>query len=171
MGRDRLDNAMGMVHQYSSNTPVIKFPDGRRETAFPDNYGVGKHITRDFLKYDKVAYKLYFKNGVIWTFGATATITLADGTSDPVRLVTKIENSYGHTINIYYNSGTPTIAYIQDSMGRQITFVSTGNPRKLTSIKVKNCDGSHDVVYSYENLCRMPRGLPRGGMHALPRGL
>jgi len=23
----------------------------------------------------------------------------------------------------------------------------------------------------YENLCRMPRGLPRGGMHALPRGL
>jgi hypothetical protein len=77
---------MGMVHAYTSNTPVIEFPDGRLETAYPDNYGVGKHITRDFLKYDKgvppvVLPKLYFKNGVTWTFGATATITRADGTS------------------------------------------------------------------------------------------
>jgi Domain of unknown function (DUF6531) len=91
---------MGMVHQCSSNTPVIEFPDGRRETAFPDNYGVQKNITRDFLKYDRTAYKLYFHDGVIWTFNAAATITLADGTTDPVRLVTKIENAHGHYITI-----------------------------------------------------------------------
>jgi RHS repeat-associated protein len=140
---------MGMVHQYTSNTPVIEFPDGRRETAYLDNYGVGKHITREFLKYDKPANKLYLKNGVIWTFGAIATITLADGTSDPVRLVTKIENAYGHSINIYYNSGTPTISYILDAMQRQITFVTSGSPKKLTQVKIKNFDGSHDVVSSY----------------------
>jgi hypothetical protein len=31
---------MGMVHNYTSNTPVIEFPDGRLETAYPDNYSL-----------------------------------------------------------------------------------------------------------------------------------
>jgi hypothetical protein len=43
---------MGMVHNYSSSTPVIEFPDGRLETAYPNNYGLGSNIclTRDFMK-------------------------------------------------------------------------------------------------------------------------
>ena len=37
---------------------------------------------------------------------------------------------------------------------------------------VHKIDAKSDLyIYFYENLCRMPRGLPRGGMHALPRGL
>lgn len=140
---------IGRVHNYTLNDPIVEFPDGRRETAYPDNYDVGKNITREFLKYDKSTYKLYFKNGVIWTFGASATITLADGSSDPVRLVTKIENAFGHSITITYDSGKPTMNNIADSMGRVITFVTTGETDKiLTQVKVKAYD-SHEVIYSY----------------------
>jgi RHS repeat-associated protein len=147
---------MGMIHSYSSSTPVIEFPDGTLETAYLNNYGLGQniYITRDFLKYDKtyappfVYPKLYFKNGVIWTFGATATITRADGTSDPVRLVTKIENAYGHHVDIVYDSGKPTIQTITDSTGRVVTFVTVGTPKKLTQIKVKDSQGN-DKIFSY----------------------
>lgn len=106
---------MGMVHQETSSTPIIEFPDGRLEIAFLDkNDANNRYLTRDFLRYDKVSHKLYFQNGVIWTFGATTTITRADGTSDPVRLVTKIENSFGYSIIVAYNSGTPTLSAITD---------------------------------------------------------
>ena len=46
---------MGMVHAYSSSAPVIEFPDGRLEQAYPNNCGLGPNVymTRDFLKYDK----------------------------------------------------------------------------------------------------------------------
>jgi len=147
---------MGMVHNYSSSTPVIEFPDGRLETAFPNMYNLGSNVclTRDFLKYDKTTLpplvypRLYFKNGVIWTFEATATLTRADGTSDPVRLVTKIENPFGHSINIHYFAGTPCINYIDDSMGRRITFISSGNPRKLSQIKMADW-GGNDRTFNY----------------------
>ena len=147
---------MGMVHNYSSSTPIIEFPDGRLETAYPNNYGLGTSIclTRDFMKYDKTTVppftypKLYFKDGTIWTFGATATITRADGTSDPVRLVTKIESPYGHHIDIVYDSGLPTIQTITDSTGRVITFVTSGTPKKLTQIRVTDANGN-DRIFSY----------------------
>jgi hypothetical protein len=92
---------MGMVHAYSSSAPVIEFPDGRLEQAYLNNCGLGPNVymTRDFLKYDKTYVypstypKVYFKNGVVWTLGLTATITRANGTTDAVRLVTKIDNS------------------------------------------------------------------------------
>ena len=37
---------MGVVHNCTSNTPIIEFPDGRRETAFPakSEYGYGATI-------------------------------------------------------------------------------------------------------------------------------
>jgi len=79
---------MGVVHNCTSNTPVIEFPDGRRETAFPpkSEYGFGStiRITRDFLKFDKGIPplsdpKLYFPNGVVWTFGNIASLPLASG--------------------------------------------------------------------------------------------
>ena len=146
---------MGMVHNYSSSTPVIEFPDGRLETTYPNAYGLGPNIclTRDFMKYDKTTLppvypKLYFKNGVIWTFGATATITRADGTSDPVRLVTRIENAYGHHIDIVYDPGLPTIQTITDSTGRVVTFETTGTPKRLVRIKVKDA-GGNDRVFNY----------------------
>ena len=126
---------MGMVHQETSSTPVIEFPDGRLETAFLDKYDANnRYLTRDFLRYDKVLHKLYFQNGVIWTFGAIAIITRADGSSDPVRLVTRIENSFGHYILVAYNIGTSTLKTITDAFGRIITFTSSGNPRKLSQI-------------------------------------
>ncbi|NTV79799.1 MAG: choice-of-anchor D domain-containing protein [Candidatus Aminicenantes bacterium] len=133
---------MGMVHQETSSTPVIEFPDGRLETAFLDkNDALNRYITRDFLRYDKTFHELYFQNGVIWKFGATATIYRADGSVDPVRLVTEIKSSYGHKIVIAYNPSTPqippTIKTITDSFGRVVTFSSSGTPRKLQSISYK----------------------------------
>lgn len=127
---------MGMVHAHNTETPVIEFPDGRLEPAFPDKHSPGKYITRDFLRYEKGTYpKLYFQDGVIWTFGVLRTILRADGSQDPVRLVTKIENSYGQSITIQYNTASPTISTITDGFGRVVTFVSNGTPRKLTQIK------------------------------------
>lgn len=128
---------MGMVHNYSSSTPVIEFPDGRLETAYPNNYGLGSNIclTRDFMKYDKTSAppliypKLYFKNGVVWTFGATATITRADGTSDPVRLVTRIEDPYGHHIDIVYDPGLPTIQTITAARTAWSRSLPRGRPK------------------------------------------
>jgi RHS repeat-associated protein len=139
---------MGMVHQETTSKPVIEFPDGRLETAFQDkNDPNSRHMTRDFLRYDKTLHKLYFQNGVIWTFGATATITRADGTSDPVRLVTTIENSFGYSITITYNSGTPTLKTITDSYGRIVTFTSTTtSPRKLTRITLKDSEGNDKYI-------------------------
>ena len=147
---------MGMVHSYTSATPVIEFPDGRLETAYPNSYNLGPNIclTRDFMKYDKtyvptlVFPKLYFKDGTIWTFGATATITRADGTSDPVRLVTKIESPYGHHIDIVYDPGLPTIQTITDATGRVVTFETIGTPKRLVRIKVKDSH-DNDRIFSY----------------------
>jgi YD repeat-containing protein len=147
---------MGMVHSYSSATPVIEFPDGRLETAYPNAYGLGSNIclTRDFMKYDKTTAppytypRLYFKDGTIWTFGATATITRADGTSDPVRLVTKIESPYGHHIDIVYDPGLPTIQTITDATGRAVTFETVGAPKRLVRIKVKDSH-DNDRIFNY----------------------
>ena len=142
---------MGMVHSYSSNNPVIEFPDGRLETAFSDINNPGKYITRDFLRYDKgtsPSYipKLYFMNGEVWTFGTTRTITRADGTIDQVRLVTRIENAYGHHISISYNLISPTISSITDCMGRVVTFISSGTPRKLNQIKIQVNSTTYRVI-------------------------
>jgi len=134
---------MGMVHTYSSNAPVIEFPDGRLERAYPNNYGLGSNVylTQDFMKYDSTSSKLYFKNGAVWTFGLTATITRANGAADPVRLVTKIENTFGQSITIEYNTIVygqyPTLKKITDGFGRVVTFISSGTPRKLTKISFK----------------------------------
>jgi len=159
---------MGMIHNFSSSTPVIEFPDGRLETAYPNYYGLGSNIylTRDFLKYDKtynqvyqIFPKLYFKNGVVWTFGASAIIPRADGTQDQVRLVTKIENSLGHSITVRYIAGTHYIDTIEDSMGRTVTFVSEGTPRKLTQIRTKDV-GNNDKIFSY-SVGNWPNGYHR----------
>lgn len=144
---------MGRIYDPDSSNPVIEFPDGRRETLYLDNYGTGKYINRDFLKYDKASYKLYFRNGVIWTLGKSTTIYFGDGTSRPARLVTKIENSYGHSITITYKTWylltRPVISKIVDSMGREIIFTSTNEafPR-LQKITLKNATGT-DVDYLY----------------------
>ena len=90
--------------------------------------------------------KLYLQNGVIWTFGVARTITRADGTSDPVRLVTKIENAFGQHIDIAYNSSSPTISTITDGFGRVITFTSTGTPRRLTRISHKYTATQNRIV-------------------------
>jgi len=158
---------MGLVHSYTSATPVIEFPDGRLETAYPNNYNLGPNIclTRDFMKYDKTTVppliypRLYFKDGTIWTFGATATIIRADGTSDPVRLVTKIESPYGHHIDIVYDSGLPTIQTITDATGRVVTFETVGTPKRLVRIKVKDAyDNDRIFTYSVGNY---PNGYHR----------
>ena len=151
---------MGRVHNYNTTTPIIEFPDGRWETTYPDRYEnptLKKNVTRDFLRYDREGYKLYFQNGVTWTFGVVRTITRADGTTEAVRLVNLIQNSYGHSITILYDSGKPSIDKITDSMGRVIDFISTGTTyKKLASIKVKTATGSY-VYYNY-NVGEFPNG-------------
>jgi hypothetical protein len=103
---------MGMVHNLSTNTPVIEFPDGRRETTFPPtleyNFGPTIRITRDFLKFDKgtaPAYpKLYFPSGVVWTFGNIAALPLASGGTETVYMVTRIEDPKGNFVDIEYDA-------------------------------------------------------------------
>ena len=154
---------MGMVHDCGSNTPVIEFPDGRRETAYPpkSEYGYGSiiRITRDFLVFNKgnppsIDPKLYFQNGVVWTFGNIASLPLANGSSETVYMVTRIEDPLGNFIDIEYDAqdNFRSVATITDSMEREIRFVKTyqGNdPAKLAEIRIRNNDDSHDVIYSY----------------------
>jgi hypothetical protein len=135
---------MGRVHNYDGNEPIIEFPDGKWETTYPA-INSSYYITRSFLKYDKANYKLYFKDGTVWTFGAVKTITYVS-TTEQVRVVTKIENSYGHSINITYQSGSnPALSTITDSMNRVINFVLSNN--RLSYISVKNANGG--TVYYY----------------------
>lgn len=154
---------MGMVHNCTSNTPVIEFTDGRRETAYPpkSEYGYGSRIriTRDFLMFDKgipglIDPRLYFQNGAVWTFGNIASLPLANGSSETVYMVTRIEDPLGNFIEIEYDAqdSLRSIATITDSMEREIRFVKTyqgSNPAKLVEIRIRNYDDSHDVVYSY----------------------
>ncbi len=163
---------MGRVHNFSTTTPIIEFPDGRFETAWPDNYGVGKNITRDFLRYDRAAYKLYFQDGTVWTFGAERTITKGDSSTEQVRLVTEIKNTYGQSIIIAYDSNRPSIDTITDACGRVIDFVSTGttyNNTKLTQMKVKNFEGG-EVVYTY-TVSAFPNGYHKLTSFAPPPSL
>ncbi|MDM7920216.1 MAG: hypothetical protein QUS12_13770 [Methanosarcina sp.] len=118
---------MGRIYDPDSSNPILEYPDGRRETLYLDNYGTSKHINRDFLKYDKTARKLYFKDGTIWTFGVSTTVYFADGTAKTTRLTTSIQSPYGHSITISYktwsSSTKPVISKITDSMGREITLL------------------------------------------------
>lgn len=145
---------MGRIYDPDSSNPMLEFPDGRRETLYPDNYGTGKLINRDFLKYDKNANKLYFKDGTIWIFGVMTSVYFGDGTSKTARLVTNIQNSYGHAITITYKKlyqvlTLPVIDKIIDSMGREINFISTDEQfPKLLKITIKNATGN-DVDYTY----------------------
>ncbi|NIM17938.1 MAG: hypothetical protein GTO45_23030, partial [Candidatus Aminicenantes bacterium] len=135
---------MGRVHNYSSNEPVIEFPDGRWETAYPNANG-SDFVTRDFLTYDRSNFKLYFKDGTVWTFGRTATLNYG-GSTEQVRVVTRIENSYGHHMDIQYDgTSSPNIDKITDSMNRVVDFTTSNN--KLTRISVRNTTGS--TVYYY----------------------
>ncbi|MEN6561280.1 MAG: hypothetical protein ABFD52_10940 [Acidobacteriota bacterium] len=150
---------MGILHQATSSLPIIEFPDGRRETAYPDNYGVGKHITKGFLKLNKgipplIDPRLYFQNGVVWTFSRSASVPLAGGGDETVYFVTKIEDAKGNSIQVDYDPADNyrSISSITDACGRVITFhkaYNGSNPARLTSITLSNFDGTHDVTYSY----------------------
>ncbi len=154
---------MGMIHDLTSNTPVIEFPDGRREIAFPpkSEYGYGPTIrlTRDFLMLDKGTQptyepKLYFQNGVVWTFGNIASLPLASGSSETVYMVTRIEDPLGNFIDIEYDADDSlrSISKITDSMGREVRFVKSyqgSNPAKLAEIWIRNYNDSDDVILRY----------------------
>jgi len=136
---------MGRVHNFNSSEPVIEFPDGRWETAYPNANGPD-YITRGFLEYDKNNYKLYFKDGTVWTFGEEKTLQYLGSTAQ-VRVVTRIENSYGHAVTIQYQSGSsPNLYKVTDSMNRVITFVVGSN--RLTRIYLKNVTGT-TINYYY----------------------
>jgi YD repeat-containing protein len=143
---------MGRVHSFSTD-PIIEFPDGRWESCYPSING-SDYITRSFLKYDKANYKLYFQDGTVWTFDDVKTIVYV-GYTEQVRVVTKIENSYGHSMDITYQSGSdPALSTITDSMGRTIDFVLTDN--RLDYISVNNYLGE-EVKYEY-NVITYPYG-------------
>jgi YD repeat-containing protein len=145
---------MGRVHNYSSvnGEAIIEFPDGRWETTYPNANDIQQNISRDFLKYDRINRKLYFKNGTVWTFGEPRTIYYDMTYSSDVLQVTEIENSYGHKITIGYLQSFPIIDKITDSMGREVDFIidySIPAHPKLKQIQVKNCDGGW-VTYYYD---------------------
>lgn len=91
---------MGRVHNYDLNNPFIEYPDGRMESAWPAKDG-SHFVTREFHKYDKTANKLYFRDGTVWTFGEVRNLNYV-GFTKQVRVVTEIENSFGHKITITY---------------------------------------------------------------------
>ena len=138
---------MGRLHAINTETPVIEFPDGRWKTAYHNIDDYSTFITRDFAKLDKTSWKLYFKDGTVWTFGALANVQYGIMVVEQVRVVTQISNSYGHQINITYDaSGSPRLKTITDSMGRTVTFITDTLLGKLERINVKNATGS---VVSY----------------------
>ena len=128
---------MGRVHN-ADTLPTIEFPDGKWDTAYFDSYGSGLYVTKDFNRYDKNEHKFYFPDGTVWTFGVVQNITYADHT-ESVRLLTKIENPSGQSINVTYKQGLPILDVITDAFGRTVTFINNGAPSpKLTEIIVKN---------------------------------
>jgi RHS repeat-associated protein len=140
---------MGRLHNPNSQTPTIEYPDGRWETAFANiNDGGATFIARDFAKLNKSGWKLYFKDGTVWTFGRLANLHYTS--TEEVRVVTKITNSYGHEINVTYDGlGSPRMSSITDSMGRTVTFILENNyQNKLSRIDVRNAAGSI-VSYNY----------------------
>ncbi|MCP4215775.1 MAG: hypothetical protein GY765_14065, partial [bacterium] len=140
---------MGRLHNFNSDEPGIEFPDGRWETAYPDINNTGYCVTRSFLRLNKTTNKLYFKDGTVWTFGAQRSLNYA-GSQVQVMVVTRIENSYGHHIDIVYRNGLPVIDTITDSFGRVVTFVTDGNASnpRLSRIQVLDYSGSRST-YSY----------------------
>lgn len=140
---------MGRLHSSNTETPIVEYPDGRWETAYHDINDYSVFVTRDFAKLDKSDWKLYFKDGTIWTFGGLANIDCGNMIIEQVRVVTRITNSYGHHIDIAYDaSGSPRMSSITDSMGRIVTFMTDSSTHKLEYIKVRNATGGY-VYYSY----------------------
>jgi hypothetical protein len=141
---------MGRLHNFNTETPVIEYPDGRWETAYHNIDDYATFLTRDFAKLDKSNWKLYFRDGTVWTFGALANINFGNMVNEQVRVVTQVTNSYGHQINITYDASlSPRMSTITDSMGRTINFILENNYLyKLDYISVKNANGS-TVYYDY----------------------
>lgn len=142
---------MGRLHSPTTENPIIEYPDGRQETLYRNKYDSNYFISKDFVKYDRDQHKLYFKDGVIWTFGAQRAIYYADHQELDVLSVIKIENSYGQHIDITYATNNAIMTTITDSMQRQITFTadySQPSYPKLTQIGVENALGSL-VYYNY----------------------
>ena len=138
---------MGRVHNPDA-LPTIEYPDGKWDTAYFDKYGSGYYVTKDFNRYSKTEHKLYFPDGTIWTFNEVQNINYADHT-ETVRLLTKIENSYGQSIAVTYKPGLPILDVITDGFGRTVTFNNDGmSNRKLTQVVIKNYQGN-DTTYTY----------------------
>jgi len=140
---------MGRLHNYTSQQPIVEFPDGRWESFYPSKNG-NNFISHDFLKYDQFNYKLYFKDGTVWTFGEMKNIVYANGYIEPIRVVTKIENTYGHKIIINYFANSANIKEIIDSLGRVISLeVDNGSSTlpKLRSISYRNASGDYSTYF------------------------
>jgi len=139
---------MGRVHSYDSDMPTIEFPDGKWETAYVNKNGPD-YVTKSFLRYNRNNHKLYFLDGTVWTFDEIRNITY-EGRTESVRLLTKIENSFGQSITVTYKSGLPVLNIITDALGRTVTFNTDTNPTypKLTQIVVKNYLGTN-ATYNY----------------------
>jgi len=139
---------MGRVHSYDSDMPTIEFPDGKWETAYVNKNGPD-YVTKSFLRYNRNNHKLYFLDGTVWTFDEIRNITY-EGRTESVRLLTKIENSFGQSITVTYKSGLPVLNIITDALGRIVTFNTDTNPTypKLTQIVVKNYLGTN-ATYNY----------------------
>jgi RHS repeat-associated protein len=156
---------MGYVlyeNEILTSNAYIHMPDGSMQTAYPSRDFPQHLITTSYLRYDRVEHKLYFPDGTVWTFGEVRNMhpwTSVDPKT--CRVVTRIENPYGHQINIeYHGLQSRYVSKITDSLGRTVDFDvntrtdTTYEPNdttvyQLTQIRVKDELGNQ-VVYQYD---------------------
>lgn len=140
---------MGRIHNYLTDQPVIEFPDGRMETAYPSLTDPNIFFTRDFLRYDKLNQTLYFQDGRKWIFGDDRYL---DYLGTQALVVTEIRNQFGNHIAISYEgSESPNMASITDTFGRPVTFETDSVHHWLKSISAGGHTYSYTVNNSFQN--------------------
>jgi YD repeat-containing protein len=125
-----------LFKSYNVNIPhVVEMPDGSRHAAYTKSGST--YITKDYWLLDLGAsYVLTLTTGTKIYYGQAGP-SLPNWPQHSVYYATKIEDTNGNTINIYYkSSGSSEIDYVIDSVGRNINFTTSviNGAAKLTSI-------------------------------------
>ena len=125
-----------LFKSYNVNIPhVVEMPDGSRHAAYTKSGST--YITKDYWLLDLGAsYVLTLTNGTKIYYGQAGP-SLPNWPQHSVYYATKIEDTNGNTINIYYkSSGSSEIDYVIDSVGRNINFTTSviNGATRLTSI-------------------------------------
>jgi YD repeat-containing protein len=132
-------------------------PDGSRHVAYKKDGTMTKYITKDYRILDMgTPYVLTLTSGTKITFGQSAGFLDSRYPNHSAYLATKIEDTNGNAINIYYqnynNTGNIVPNYVDDSVGRRVYFYYTtiNNGLYLTRISGPgiNIDYAYDPITS-----------------------